>query len=268
MHDDQFTAVGPSHHTSGFKRTAFSTSNPSNFEYGVNVQGERCGVYGESAHPNSIRESTVEGVGVHGFGENFGIVGNGSRGIAGVYGHANRSKAGVLGAAMRGGTGVIGASVENLGNPLETFRSPLDPANGSGIGVLGKSGRGTGVQGISSDGSGGDFSSVAGAGVIGRSEEGIGVHAVSNSGRGAVFQSGRNVAQINLVPLQQNKAEPELPKDGEIGDLLLIVNTVTLEPDVVQEKCSLWLCVPSPGRLSANAFWQEVKLGDAVEGTT
>jgi hypothetical protein len=267
MHDDQFTAVGPSHHTSGFKKTAFSTSNPSDFEYGVNVQGGRCGVYGESAHPDSIRESTVEGVGIHGFGENFGVVGNGSRGIAGVYGHANRSRTGVLGAAMRGGTGVIGASVENLGNPLGTFRSIPDPADGSGIGVLGTSGRGTGVQGSSADGSGGDFSSIAGAGVIGKSEEGIGVHAVSNSGRGGVFQSGRNVAQINLVPLQQNTAEPELPKQGEIGDLLLIVNSVTVAQTVIQEKCSLWLCVPRPGRLSANAFWQEVQLGDPVEGT-
>ena len=51
---------------------------------------------------------------VHGFGENFGVVGNGNRGLAGVIGWNNRGRAGIIGATMRGGTGVFGASLQAL----------------------------------------------------------------------------------------------------------------------------------------------------------
>jgi hypothetical protein len=54
MHDDQFTAMGPSHHTSGAPKAAFSTvppvdgnSNLSDIEFGVHVSGRRFGVVGK-----------------------------------------------------------------------------------------------------------------------------------------------------------------------------------------------------------------------------
>jgi hypothetical protein len=177
----------------------------------------------------------------------------------------------VLGAVMdreeAAGIGVIGVSVKNLGNPLETFSSVPTPADGSGVGVLGTSGTGTGVRGASGEGSGGKFSSEGGPGVVAESDSGTGLEARSGFDRAAVFQSGTNVAQINLVPHEQKTREPELPKEGRIGDLLLIRNIVSLGHGIFHDRCSLWLCVPGSGVLSANAFWQEIQLGSPVMGT-
>jgi hypothetical protein len=83
-HGDQFTAIGPPLAGSGMPFSGFST-RATGMVYGLNVQGDRCGVYGESVRVESGRESDNLGVGVHGFGENFGIFGNGNRGLAGVY---------------------------------------------------------------------------------------------------------------------------------------------------------------------------------------
>jgi hypothetical protein len=167
-HDDQFTATGPAFTGAGFPRAAFSTGREgTDSTYGVNVQGSQCGVYGESVKGGSgKRESDVEGVGVHGFGENFGVYGNDNRGIAGVYGSHNRGRVGVLGAAMQGATGVVGVSMSSIGNPLSTFGESIpDPADGSGTGVLGASGKGYGVLGKSHDN----------AGVVGQSTNSVGV---------------------------------------------------------------------------------------------
>jgi hypothetical protein len=171
-HDDQFTATGPAFTGSGFPRAAFS-SKARAMIYGVNVQGDRCGVFGESVRVSAGRESSVEGVGVFGFGENFGVMGNGNRGLAGVLGENNRGRVGVIGAVMRGGTGVFGASLRNLGNPLETFAdSPGPSAGGSGIGVRGVSGDGYGVLGEADDNTG----------VVGRSTSSVGVWGSADGG--------------------------------------------------------------------------------------
>jgi hypothetical protein len=204
-HDDQFTATGPAFTGAGFPRAAFSTGREgTDSTYGVNVQGSQCGVYGESVKGGSgKRESDVEGVGVHGFGENFGVYGNDNRGIAGVYGSHNRGRVGVLGAAMQGATGVVGVSMSSIGNPLSTFGESIpDPADGSGTGVLGASGKGYGVLGKSHDNAGvvgqstnsvGVWGSVTadregGYGVLGESTDGIGVVGRSDGGTG-VFGS-------------------------------------------------------------------------------
>ena len=144
MHDDQFTATGPSHHTSGFPKTAFSTGSPSDFLHGVNVQGARCGVVGEGLQAQTDApegSSNLPGVGVEGKGANVGVVGIGRQdAIACVYGHGNRCKIGILGAVMDREEGerigIAGVSVKNLGNPLQTFDSVPEPADGSGTGVL------------------------------------------------------------------------------------------------------------------------------------
>jgi hypothetical protein len=129
------------------------------------------------------------------------------------------------------------------------------------------SGTGSGVIGTSTEGSGGDFSSMDGAGVSAESDSGVAVHAISRGNRAAVFESGTTIAQINLVPLKQTTGIPELPKNGVPGDLLLIQNTVNFSKQIMSDSCSLWLCVPGPLVLGGNAFWQEVKLGTRVKGT-
>jgi hypothetical protein len=285
VHDDQFTAMGPSFRDSGFPKTAFSTSSPSDFLDGVHVQAARCGVVGEGLQASADTTdvgSTFPGVGVEGRGVNLGVLGVGrENAIASVFGQGNRCKVGVLGVAMdrRGDprVGVIGASVKNLGNPLQTFRRAPEPADGSGTGVLGTSGTGDGVRGTSDTGDGVRGASSMGNGVHGKSDEGTGVaaesisgvavSAVSTSNRAGVFQSGTNIAQISLVPLEQKTAEPELPKDGNVGDILLILNKTKLGHTVVHQKCSLWLCVPSAGRLGWSVSWQEIQLGRVVTGT-
>src|SRR5215210_4691177 len=140
-HDDQFTATGPAFVGAGKERAAFSTGREgTDSVYGVNVQGSRCGVYGESAKGDSgNRESDVEGVGVYGFGQNFGVYGNGNLGIAGVWGSNNRGRVGVLGVAMRGATGVVGICMSSIGNPLGTFGTGIPDATGTGTGVFGSS---------------------------------------------------------------------------------------------------------------------------------
>ena len=244
MHDNQFTATGPSHETSGMTKAAFSTVPPvdiSDFEFGVHVNGRRFGVVGASSK---------------------GIFPQ--HGIAGVHGVGRGCKFGVLGTAMGNiaTTGVVGASVTNTNN-LNNLNVPSEEVEldvgGDGTGVLGMSGNGPGVSG----------SSESGPGVSARSSANAGLRAISDSNRGGVFQSGHNVGQINLVPLEQETREPRLPKDGKVGDLLLIRNTVPLEPgSLPHDTCSLWLCVPTGGTVVAGiARWREIKLGDPVTGT-
>jgi hypothetical protein len=187
-HDDQFTATGPAFTGSGFPRAAFS-SRARDMVYGVNVQGERCGVYGESVRVSGQRESSVDGVGVYGFGESFGLIGNGNRGLAGVLGENNRGRAGVIGAVMRGGTGVVGVSLGSLGNPLQTFAEVPSPSDGgSGTGVQRVSGSGYGVVGAAEDN----------AGVVGHSTNSVAVWGAvqSRAGYGVLGESAGNAAVV------------------------------------------------------------------------
>lgn len=191
MHDDQFTATGPAFTGAGFARAAFSTGRAgTDSTYGVNVQGSFCGVYGESTSAPD-RNADVEGVGVFGVGQNFGLFGKGSPngGIAGVFGQHNRGGVAIFGAAMRGGTGVVGASVGALGNPLNTLAGMGDPADGSGTGVFGTSGDGAGVRGSSKGGNGVLGTSQESDGVVGGSDAAVksGVFGFHTLGEGAAF---------------------------------------------------------------------------------
>ncbi len=181
-HDDQFTAVGPPLAGSGKPFSGFSTS-ATGMVYGLNVQGDRCGVYGESLRGEGNRESFNEGVGVHGSGENFGVVGSGNRGIAGVYGQNQSGRIGAIGAAAPDGTGVVGASLRSVGNPLATWQTiPSTSSGGSGTGVWGISGTGIGVHGDSE----------SNTGVFGHSSSGFAVHGISENSIGAHGESGSN----------------------------------------------------------------------------
>ena len=246
-HDDQFTALGPPSSGSGFPFSAFSTS-ATGMEYGVNAQGGRCGVYGESVNFESGRESDVQGVGVHGFGENFGVFGNGNRGIAGVFGQHNRRRGvGIIGASMRGGTGVVGVSLASLGNPLVTFASTPNPADGSGTGVFGSSGSGAGVLGTSHTGRGGVFQSIG------------------DEGEPVVAQMRlvpRTMIVPNVVSASPVMVDPtsvtELPLAGQSGDLLVTQNE--------EGSCTLWFCVRA-GEKDIPAQWSQVLLGETIQGS-
>ena len=221
-HEDQFTATGPAFEGAGFPRAAFSTNRAgTDSTYGVNVQGSVCGVYGESRtlpQSESSRE-TIDGTGVCGKGQNYGVSGLG--GLAGVYGLGDGTdSSGVIGEnrldgfgvaglnlnpqdpfSLGKGIGVIGASNEGagivglsiikirrgsalLGVPVILPREDT-PANGEGIGVKGASGTGTGVFGESNSGTGViGRSDGAGDGVKGNAGTGIGVRGDSRTGFG------------------------------------------------------------------------------------
>lgn len=213
----RFKATGPSEGLSVFGLSGFYTF-ANDLNYGVNAQGNRTGVYGECLRSNqeTNRESDVEGTGVYGYGDGFGIYGNGNLGLAGVLGTNNKGRVGVIGATMdetfqgtviRSGTGIFGASFSSLGNPLVTFQSipPLAVPIllGSGTGVFGLSGKGKGVYGTSIEGIGGEFKSDNEKGVYGHSTNGIGgefesdnekgVYGHSKSGIGGEFKSSINI---------------------------------------------------------------------------
>jgi hypothetical protein len=256
MHDDQFTATGPSHHSSGQTKAAFSTvppvdanSNLSDFEIGAHVNGRRFGVVGSSSKP------PFPGLG-----------------IAGVHGEGHGCRFGVLGTATaRAEVGVVGASVANT-NEINNLNIPSEEATleagGDKIGVLGMSGTAPGVDGRSVTGVGVSALSREGVGVLARSEAGVSLHAVSEANRAGVFQSGGAFAQINLVPIEQERSRIALPKDGEVGDLIFVRNAHSDPEDPVSYKpeCSLWLCV-SDNLIAGAAVWKEVQLGPPVKGT-
>jgi len=195
-HEDQFTATGPAFTGSGFPRAGFSTNRAgADFTYGVNVEGSRCGVFGKSVQQaGASREADVDGVGVFGQGDNFGVYGQGNLGIVGVIGTHNNihrpdhDGVGVVGAVMRGGTGVIGVSLQSL-TPLVGQKEIPNSADGDGTGVLGASGTGTGVNGESADGNGVRGHSQHNDGVVGESDSDgkSGVFGFNRSTSGAAF---------------------------------------------------------------------------------
>lgn len=83
------------------------------------------------------------------------------------------------------------------------------------------------------------------------------------------YPGGVNIlgARMNLMVVDQDGGDPVLPKEGQIGDLLLLVNTLRFQGQIVSTRLSLWVCAPSGGVQSPNAFWQEIKLGDPIMGT-
>jgi hypothetical protein len=178
MHDDQFTAKGPVFSGSGFKLSGFSTNEDGDgFQFGVRVNASRCGVVGQT----------------------------GQGGIAGVCGQGRFSQFGVLGTAFQNRTGVVGVSVDNTNDLFNLNTQPgqfrLESlGSGRGIGVLGKSGSGFGVQGISETntaifGTSGTGFGVHGisetsTAVVGASREGFGVDGISETNTGVHGASG------------------------------------------------------------------------------
>ncbi|MFD0271359.1 peptidoglycan-binding protein [Streptomyces sp. NPDC127106] len=228
-HDDQYTAVGPSFTGAGFPRAGFSTKSTDTV-YGANVVGTFCGVYGESLAPGqeTSRSAPVDGVGVHGEGNKYGLAGVGRTraGVLGIVRHRGPAGA-VFGVAMHGVPGVVGQSRIDIrvdGLPTGDVDHGAD-----GIGVLGESGSGTGVSG--------------------NSDSGPSVSGTSNEGPGGRFSSPR-AAQLRLGP---SSLLTGAPPDGLAGDLLAVERGGFT---------ALWFCVrgKQEGR---PAVWGKVHLDRA-----
>lgn len=247
-HDDQFTATGPSFTGAGFPRAGFSTKSTDTV-YGVNVQGTRCGVYGESLAPEqeTDREIEVDRVGLFGDGDRYGVHGIG-RTVTGVLGLIRRpGAAGVVGIGLRDAAGVVGQSRTGFVPTLPTGDSDLHGAEG--IGVLGESGAGVGVAGRCDKAFGVTGTSGTGVGGHFESREAAGVSARSSQSNGAVFESAR-AAQVRLVTSVEIQNPPS---DGRAGDLLAIGRGEA-------PLGSLWFCVLG-GREDRPAVWGKVQLG-------
>ncbi len=130
--EKRVVATGPNQGFTVRGVTGFYT-DADKLDYGVNVQGNQCGVYGESVNtaPRTNRKTLKAGTGVTGVGDDTGVFGKG-RAVAGVHGETQNVSA----------IGVVGVSKDK--------RKPPD-INASGVGVLGatESFRGFGVVGLS-----------------------------------------------------------------------------------------------------------------------
>jgi hypothetical protein len=71
-------------------------------------------------------------------------------------------------------------------------------------------------------------------------------------------------AHVNLAVVHQEGGEPQLPRSGNVGDLLMLVNTRSLDGVPIGTQTSLWLCVPNTG---LHAMWQQIQLTAPVAGT-
>jgi len=274
-------ATGPNQGFTVRGLTGFYT-DADKLDYGVNVQGHECGVYGESVDtPTPTNRKTIEdGTGVCGVGDNYGVFGKGIT-TAGVHGENEASGTGVFGVALDvGAIGVAGIS---------QVKKRRSKKKAQGIGIVGatESGQGYGVVGLSVDSLtltgptsvprprlndrtgmpeiGGVGS---GIGVFGGSGTGTGVYGQSSTGRGGTFEATQLAAQVRLVPAEQETLTPQLPKNGKVGDMLMIRNTAKNVDGKTEDKCSLWLCIPEPGQPDRDDsnLWREVLLGQFVTG--
>lgn len=73
-------------------------------------------------------------------------------------------------------------------------------------------------------------------------------------------------ARLNLSVVHQSGGEPQLPRVGSVGDVVMVVNTRSIGGTPIGTWASLWLCVPS-AMASADAVWQQIQLGDTVPGS-
>src|SRR5688572_276515 len=96
--EKRYVATGPNQGFTIRGVTGFYT-DAGLLDFGVNVQGNRCGVYGESFRPGGEPRTPPSGdnenVGVCGVGLTYGVFGQGSQ-IAGVVGRNVENGAGVI----------------------------------------------------------------------------------------------------------------------------------------------------------------------------
>jgi hypothetical protein len=79
-----------------------------------------------------------------------------------------------------------------------------------------------------------------------------------------------NDARVNIRCLQQEGGTPQLPANGQAGDLVATWQTTRVGNDVVGETVTLWLCVGVPAQrvvLGGAATWVPLQSGEPVRGT-
>ncbi len=275
--DTEFTAYGA--YTWGFHTDPNADEDGGPIRFGANVQGDNCGVYGESlSSRRSLGDRTAkDGTGVHGVGELFGVYGisgdispNNNNGFDDRPGFGSHPT-GVVGVSLHG-PGVVGTSEIIASDSADSTRifEVTDATNG----VVGISKSKTGVVGLHYGGITTQLpqdalDGLTGSGVYGLSNNGAGIRGFSESDRGGVFVTGHE-AQLQLTPLRvpRNPAQgpppprtefiPLLPKDGKAGDLFAAEDLSN-----VGELCQLWFCVRSANGGNP-AQWRQVTLGPVV----
>ena len=206
LREKRVVATGPNQGFTVRGVTGFYTE-AATLDYGVNVQGNKCGVYGECVHttPTDRKSETLppdptdNGIGVCGVGDDYGVFGKGFL-YAGVHGENGSNGTGVFGLGLNDtAIGVAGISkVKKQGSK----------STGGGIGIVGatESGQGFGVVGLGMESLDDTPRSVpmpiidikgnllfgdklgSGIGVVGASRYGTGVHGASQKARGGVIR--------------------------------------------------------------------------------
>jgi hypothetical protein len=266
--ENQFLATGPREASSNppsypdFAAFATAWTDPP-FEYGVNVEGQKCGVYASTLHGGDRQpQADLVDAGVCGLGHSTGVVGVGSRpqdeegrprghgiGVRGrchgfPHGEGVRGEGedrGVVGVAFSRRRPVsIGVLGSVKGEPDATLPKELE-ARGGDAGVVGLGVAGTGVMGWSTGGGTGvmGWSTGAGSAVVGRS---------TGDGQAGVFSSKR-AAQLYLEP---GMTRP--PREGSAGDLLVTTGAV---PTRLPE-AKLWFCTRSNDGTTVPAVWKQI----------
>jgi hypothetical protein len=216
------------------------------------------GVAGVSVSNGTIEldEDFDTGTGVFGVGDNRG-----------VYGQCTPSKSqdppdpqDPLNLSATKGSGVVG-----VGDNSGVF------GISDQVGVQGRSKSGIGVEGVVAE-------KIADGNVTGIGVKGVGVL------RGGVFQvapmpdgPGPEFANVQLTPVgtnalprqfqpahyKPNPTFPDLPKNGKVGDLLVVqINAAPNDTSGVQLRgAQLWFCIKSDDQnLAQNATWARVQL--------
>jgi len=247
--------------------------------YGVVGKSLKLGVFGKVAPPDSggmMTKDQAAGVLGEGFDNSYGVVGLCFRG-ASEEDPTFGSSIGVLGVSNAKsdrtsspdppdprtlGAGVVGISVTKNIKGLDDNPNPI-PQITDDVNTFGD---GTGVWGVS--------------------RGGRGVHGQSDSGRGGVFESTTS-SQLQLVPVERppglqrrtlptstNSAFPELPRDGQAGDLIATLEQESDngDPSGSSSQARLWFCVrsvvvdPNTKKTNRVAGWAQVLLGDTFDG--
>jgi hypothetical protein len=225
-----------------------------------------------------------------------GVVGEHRGGGVGMVGVSMDTAAGAHGIGVAG-MSHTSSNPGELASPPDPARGHgigVLGSSGNGTGVRGTSAQGVGVVGVSQEAAGvqaggrmgvearGQQVGVHATGRVGVDATGqqVGVHTTGrvgvlgegSGGPGGEFKSHETHAQLRLVPhgpgvtpttaevpsLEHRIPANRLPKDGELGDLL-----VTSHGDT-NIQCLLWLCVDGS---AGNAKWAQVLLGRPIQGT-
>ena len=235
----RFVALGPNDGFSVEGETGFYTK-ATLLDYGVNAQGNICGVYGESLQNSGDRKATESGIGVSGVGDNVGISGAGRVAVFGFgTGDQDPNAPMPLGPSPR--TGVMGINIGTFGSGIH--------------GVHRSSGS---IEGSAAPPESADYPPI--------DSPGAGVHGAGLGGYGGVFESRPDPAAAGsplLAPVSLKAAALNslLPTVGRVGDIFVSLRTNSDGFDVA----TIWFCT-QPSDQNNPATWAPFQLGTELAG--